>query len=56
MFVLLQFVLYGVICRNLREDTGEVSYGILEPLELHDEVLRYNPEAFECNSAGTQSI
>ncbi|KAF3444847.1 hypothetical protein FNV43_RR14540 [Rhamnella rubrinervis] len=37
---------------NLREDTGEVSYGILEPLELHDEVLRYYPEAFECNAAG----
>ncbi|XP_015879861.3 sister chromatid cohesion protein SCC2 [Ziziphus jujuba] len=37
---------------NLHEDTSEVSYGLLEPLELHDEVLRYNPEAFECNTAG----
>ncbi|XP_062106529.1 sister chromatid cohesion protein SCC2 isoform X2 [Humulus lupulus] len=37
---------------NLREDSREVSYGYLEPLNLHDEVLRFNPEAFDFSNPG----
>ncbi|PON83467.1 Coatomer beta subunit [Trema orientale] len=37
---------------NLREDSKEVSYGYLEHLDLHDEVLRFNPEAFDFNAPG----
>ncbi|KAH0969514.1 hypothetical protein GBA52_028599 [Prunus armeniaca] len=36
--------------KNLREDSSLVPYGYIEPLKLHDEVLQYNPEAFEYNS------
>lgn len=37
---------------NLRDDTSVVPYGYVEPLELHEQVLRCNPEAFECSTAG----
>ncbi|KAF4376006.1 hypothetical protein G4B88_029370 [Cannabis sativa] len=37
---------------NLREDSRAVSYGYLEPLNLHDEVLRFNPEAFDLSDPG----
>ncbi|BFG26567.1 hypothetical protein CerSpe_128410 [Prunus speciosa] len=37
---------------NLREDSSLVPYGYIESLKLHDEVLQYNPEAFEYNSPG----
>ncbi|CAL5185968.1 unnamed protein product [Lathyrus oleraceus] len=37
---------------NLRDDAKVVQYNYVEPLELHDEVLRCNPEAFECGTAG----
>ncbi|EXB38089.1 Nipped-B-like protein [Morus notabilis] len=37
---------------NLREAPQEVSYGYLEPLDLHDEVLRFNSEAFNVNGPG----
>ncbi|MCH93360.1 sister chromatid cohesion protein, partial [Trifolium medium] len=37
---------------NLRDDAKAVRYNYVEPLELHDEVLRCNPEAFECSTAG----
>ncbi|CAJ2665786.1 unnamed protein product [Trifolium pratense] len=40
---------------NLRDDANAVRYNYVEPLELHDEVLRCNPEAFECSTAGKQS-
>ena len=44
------------VFRNLREDPKEVSYGFVEPLDLHDEVLRFNPEAFSFNAPGKESI
>lgn len=37
---------------NLRDDAKTVPYNYAEPLELHDEVLRCNPEAFECSHEG----
>ncbi|XP_073221150.1 sister chromatid cohesion protein SCC2 isoform X2 [Cicer arietinum] len=37
---------------NLRDDAEAVSCNYVEPLELHDEVIRCNPEAFECGTAG----
>ncbi|KAJ7974325.1 Sister chromatid cohesion protein [Quillaja saponaria] len=37
---------------NLRDEAGAVPYGYVEPLELHDEVLRCNPGAFEYSAAG----
>ncbi|XP_050381632.1 sister chromatid cohesion protein SCC2 isoform X1 [Argentina anserina] len=37
---------------NLREDAAEVQYGYVQPMELLDEVLQYNPEAFQCNPPG----
>ncbi|XP_027357770.1 sister chromatid cohesion protein SCC2 [Abrus precatorius] len=37
---------------NLRDDAKGIPYIYVEPLELHDEVLRCNPEAFEYSSAG----
>ncbi|KAL1338205.1 sister chromatid cohesion protein SCC2 [Arachis hypogaea] len=37
---------------NLRDDNGSGSYMYIEPLELHDEVLRCNPEAFEYSTTG----
>ncbi|CAN6574662.1 unnamed protein product [Malus baccata var. baccata] len=37
---------------NLREDARAIPYGYGEPLKLHDEVLRYNPKAFEYYSPG----
>jgi hypothetical protein len=40
---------------NLRDDAKAVPYNYVEPLELHDQVLRCNPEAFECSTAGKQS-
>ncbi len=54
--VIFLFLICGiVICRNLRDDTSVVPYGYVEPLELHEQVLRCNPEAFECSTAGKQS-
>lgn len=47
--------IYAVLCRNLRDDAKGVRHNYGEPLELHDEVLRCNPEAFECSAAGNQS-
>ncbi|KAJ9173210.1 hypothetical protein P3X46_016372 [Hevea brasiliensis] len=32
---------------NLRDETGPISIEFVEPLELHDQVLQCNPEAFE---------
>ncbi|KAG4911704.1 hypothetical protein JHK82_052305 [Glycine max] len=37
---------------NLRDEAKGVPYIYVEPLELHDEVLRCNPEAFEYSTAG----
>ncbi|KAK7316299.1 hypothetical protein VNO77_35233 [Canavalia gladiata] len=37
---------------NLRDDAKGVPYVYVEPLELHDEVLRCNPEAFDYSAAG----
>ncbi|KAF7803063.1 sister chromatid cohesion protein SCC2 isoform X1 [Senna tora] len=37
---------------NLRDDSKTASYVCVEPSELHDEILRCNPEAFECCAAG----
>ncbi|KAJ1398768.1 Zinc finger, PHD-type [Sesbania bispinosa] len=37
---------------NLRDDAKGVPYNNVEPLELHDEVLRCDPDAFECSAAG----
>ncbi|KAI9121027.1 hypothetical protein K1719_008060 [Acacia pycnantha] len=37
---------------NLRDDAKAAPYVYVEPLELHGEVLRCNPEAFECSAAG----
>lgn len=39
---------------NLRDDAKTVPYNYAEPLELHDEVLRCNPEAFECSHEVSQ--
>ncbi|KAJ4826319.1 hypothetical protein Tsubulata_004087 [Turnera subulata] len=39
---------------NLRDETRPTSSSHVEPLELHDEVLRYNPEAFEYVTPGPQ--
>ncbi|KAI9089244.1 hypothetical protein K1719_029523 [Acacia pycnantha] len=36
---------------NLRDDAKAAPYVYVEPLELHGEVLRCNPEAFECSAA-----
>ncbi|TQD95279.1 hypothetical protein C1H46_019071 [Malus baccata] len=41
---------------NLREDARAIPYGYGEPLKLHDEVLRYNPEAFEYYSPAVSNI
>jgi len=46
------FVLY----RNLRDEAKGVRYIYVEPLELHDEVLRCNPEAFEYSTAGKRVL
>jgi len=46
------FVLY----RNLRDEAKGVPYIYVEPLELHDEVLRCNPEAFEYSTAGKRVL
>ena len=51
----LPLVLYGVICRNLRDDECSFPYGFVEPLVLYDEVVRCNPEAFEYITPGKQS-
>ncbi|KAM3760976.1 hypothetical protein ACB098_01G233000 [Castanea mollissima] len=37
---------------TLRDDTRAVPYGYVEPLELHEQVLRCSSEAFECSTAG----
>ncbi|KAL2977038.1 hypothetical protein AAZX31_13G042900 [Glycine max] len=37
---------------NLRGEAKGVPYIYVEPLELHDEVIRCNPEAFEYSTAG----
>ncbi|MED6181067.1 hypothetical protein PIB30_015983 [Stylosanthes scabra] len=37
---------------NLRDDNSSGPYMYIEPLELHDEVLRCNPEAFEYSTKG----
>ncbi|KAE9612620.1 putative chromatin regulator PHD family [Lupinus albus] len=37
---------------KLRDDANGVPYTYVEPLELHDEVLRCNPEAFEYSTTG----
>ncbi|KAK7266529.1 hypothetical protein RIF29_19175 [Crotalaria pallida] len=37
---------------NLRDNAKGVPNAYVEPLELHDEVLRCNPEAFEHSTAG----
>lgn len=37
---------------NLRDDAKAAPCVYVEPLELHAEVLRCNPEAFECGTAG----
>ncbi|TKY50194.1 Nipped-B protein [Spatholobus suberectus] len=37
---------------NLRDEAKSIPYIYVEPLELHDEVLRCNPEAFEYSAAG----
>ncbi|RDX75201.1 Sister chromatid cohesion protein SCC2, partial [Mucuna pruriens] len=37
---------------NLRDEAIGVPYMYVEPLELHEEVLRCNPEAFEYSAAG----
>ena len=42
--------------RNLREDAAEVQYGYVQPMELLDGVLQYNPEAFQCSTPGKPSI
>lgn len=53
--VTVLFLIFGIICRNLKNDSRVVAYGYVEPLELYEEVLRYNSEAFECSTAGKQS-
>ena len=50
------FLIDNAMCRNLREDSREVPYGYLEPLHLHDEVLRFNPDAFDFNAPGKESV
>lgn len=47
--------MYGVSFRNLRDDAKASPYVYVKPLELHGEVLRCNPEAFECCPAGKHS-
>ncbi|KHG26754.1 Nipped-B-like protein [Gossypium arboreum] len=37
---------------NLRDEAGSVSHDHLEPLELHAQVLQYNPAAFEYVTPG----
>ncbi|KAJ8750135.1 hypothetical protein K2173_014050 [Erythroxylum novogranatense] len=41
---------------NLREETRPVPFGYAEPLELHEQVLQYNPEAFEYVTPGKEHI
>ncbi|KAH7847892.1 hypothetical protein Vadar_031376 [Vaccinium darrowii] len=37
---------------NLRAEATPLPYGILEPIDLYNEVLRCDPEAFECSTPG----
>lgn len=50
------FLYYGIMFRNIREDTAAVQYCYVQPMKLHDEVLQYNPEAFQYNTPGKRSI
>lgn len=45
-----------VLCRNLREDVSSLAFGFVGPMDLHDEVLRCNSEAFEYATPGKQSL
>lgn len=45
----------GFVCRNLRDDANSITNDYVEPLELHAQVLHYNPEAFEYVTTGKQS-
>jgi cohesin loading factor subunit SCC2 len=47
--------MYFVFYRDLRDDAKGASHMYVEPLELYDEVLRCNPEAFEYSAAGKHS-
>lgn len=42
--------------RNLRADVSAQSYGFVGHLDLYDEVLRCNSEAFDCISPGKQGL
>lgn len=53
--LLLHFFFY-CIYRNLRDEAKPDPYSDMEPLELHNQVLQYNAEAFEYVTPGKQSI
>lgn len=55
-FVLyIQFMPFD-ICRNLRADVAPQPCGFIGHVDLYDEVLRCNSEAFDCRAPGKQGL
>lgn len=42
--------------RNLRDDVNPTPFTLFAPLDLYNEVLRCNPEAFGCSIPGNTSV
>lgn len=50
------YLCLGLVSRNLKDTARPIAYDHAEPLQLHDQVLQYYPEAFEYVIPGKQCI